>query len=631
MVARKTLVAALVLLPMLVAILVTYWICGGPRAAYVDFERRYENGFASGFHAHERMNGRGFRWSTGDSFIHLENLPPRTRLRVEVRLRALRPKGVPLPRVRFTVNGATVFETVSDPGLVTYRFGVTLGGESLDLGIHPDIFVPTDYEREDARVLGVQIFSVRVEPMGGAPRWKAPAVRMALAAAVLLAAGLLACLPLPISSLAASVLIGGFAYLLGQGSVLFSSYPQSVVTLAGTALVASAVLRVVLRRAQWVGSKERSVLIGVLVGSLLLKLGGLFYPLFFSSDAQFQANRLEEVIEGNFFTTSVTQHDPPFQIPYPVSLYLLAVPFTSLGVDPVTVLKLLTTMADLSVGLVLAFLGARFLRDVRAGILAATVYQLVPLNFLTFSSGNYTNLFGAALTVIFLAFLLLATRGWHSLPLLGAFAASLITLTSHVGSFLYGILLWPAWLVAVGWTAPSELEHRRRKHVAAVVATSLALACIYYLGYAEMFFDQWGRAFSSDYATGDQVAEGPLAKLAFNWTFFREQVGIVFALLALAGAMPILTKWQQSPFHAAVAAWLGVTAVFFFLDLTTAVEVRYILQVLPLLALFAGSFISGGFQRKSKWSGRLVGVVALGYLTVAGLGNYLYCLLERYH
>ncbi len=144
-----------------------------------------------------------------------------------------------------------------------------------------------------------------------------------------------------------------------------------------------------------------------------------------------------------------------------------------------------------------------------------------------------------------------------------------------------------------------------------------------------MFFEQWGRAFSSDYATGDQVTEGPLAKLAFNWAFFREQAGIVFALLALAGAIPILAKSRQSPFHAATTAWLGVTAVFFLLDLTTALEVRYVLQALPLLALFAGRFISSAFQR--KWSGRLAGVFGLGYLVVVGVGNYLYCLLERYH
>ena len=629
MVARKTLAATLFLLPTLVAGLATYWIYGHPRAAYVDFERRYENGFVSGFHANERMGGRGFRWSTGDSFVRLENLPPQARLRVEVRLKALRPKGVPLPRVRFTANGVTVFETVSDPGLVTYRFGMTLPGESLTLGIHPEIFVPTDHDREDARVLGVQVFSVRVEPQGGISRWKAPAFRMALAAAFLLAAAFTAGLSLSVSSLSASVLIGGFAYLLGQDSVLYSSYPQLVVALAGTALAASAFLRFVLRRAQWLKPAERSILIGVLVASLLFKLAGQFYPLFFSSDAQFQANRLEEVMEGNFLTTSVTQHDPPFQIPYPVSLYVLAMPFANLGVDPVKVLKLLTTLADLSVGLALAFLGARFLGDVRAGLLAATLYQLVPLNFLAFSSGNYTNLFGAGVTVIFLTLLLIAAKSQHALALVGVFAASFIALTAHFGSFLYGILLWPAWLVAICWVAPGDLEPRQRKRITALVTTSFALACLYYSGYAELFLEQSARAFSSDYATGNQVTEGPLAKLAFNLAFFREQVGIVFALLALAGGIPILARWQRSPFHAAAAAWLLVTAVFFLLDLTTALEVRYVLQVLPLLALFAGSFLSGAFGR--NWSGRVAGVVALGYLTVVGFGSYLYCLLDRYH
>ena len=54
MVARKTLAVALVLLPLLVAGLATYWVYGQPHAAYVDFERGYEDGFVSGFHAPER-------------------------------------------------------------------------------------------------------------------------------------------------------------------------------------------------------------------------------------------------------------------------------------------------------------------------------------------------------------------------------------------------------------------------------------------------------------------------------------------------------------------------------------------------------------------------------------------------
>lgn len=633
MVARKALNIALALLPLFVAGGATYWVYRAPPPAYVDFERRYEGGFISGFHGHERMDGRGFRWSTGDSRVRLENLPAETRLRVEVRVKGLRPRDVPLPQIRFTANGVTVFETLCDPGLVTYRFGVTLRENFLELGIHPEVFVPADYERQDDRVLGVQVFSVSVQPPGEASEWAAPARAMMLAGAILLTAGLLAGLSLGVSSLAACFLIGGFAYFLGQGSVLFSSYPQRVVLLAGATLLTSGLLRVVLSRAKWLSPGERSVLIGVLAAGLFLKLGGLFYPFFFSSDAEFHANRLLEVMEGNFFTTSVTQHDPPFRIPYPISLYVFAAPLSALGIGSIAVLKTVTALADLGVSLALAFLGARFLQDAWGGILAAAVYQFVPLNFLAFSSGNFTNIFGAAATVFFLALLLAASRarspGHTKLVLAGVLLTSLVALTAHFGSFLYGALLLPAWLAAIFWIAPRTSEAGQEKRILVAVAVSLLAACVYYLGYVDLFTTQWARALSRDYATGGAPTEGPLAKLLFNWAFFREQVGTVFILVALLGAIPIVRQAGRTPFHAAVTAWLGVTGVFFLLDLMTALEVRYVLQVLPLLALFVGSFLSAAFRRGIV--GRVAAVAVTGYLAVMGMRSYAYCLLERYH
>ena len=630
MVAPRALTAALALLPLVVAGSATYWVYHQPRAAYVDFERRYENGFISGFHGHERMEGRGFRWSTGDSLVRLENLPRQTRLRVEVRVKALRPRDVPLPQLRFTANGATVFETLSAPGLVTYRFGVTLREDSLLLGIHPDVFVPADYDREDDRVLGVQVFSVSVQPLGGELPWAAPATQMILAGALLLAAGLLAGLPIAVSSLATCLLLGGFAYLLGQDSVPFSPYPQRAAVLAAVTLAASGILRAVLSRVKWLAPTERAILTGVLAGGLLLKLAGLFYPLFFSSDAEFHANRLLEVMEGNLFTTSVTQHDPPFRIPYPVSLYVLAAPFSAVGLDTISVLKTLTALADIGVGLALAFLGARFLHDVRAGILAAAIYQLVPLNFLAFSSGNFTNLFGAAATVVFVCLLLTASRGGGSLSVVtGTFLASLIALTAHFGSFLYGGVLWLAWLAALRWVAPRGPGAGQEGKIWVATLASLAMVCVYYLGYLELFTSQWSRVLSRDYATGDAATGGPLAKLFFNWAFFREQVGVVFGVVALLGAVPIVRKAGDTAFHATAVVWMGITGLFFLLDLTTALEVRYVLQVLPLSALCAGSFLSGAFRRGRI--GRFTAWWVVGYLSVTGLRSYAYCLLERYH
>ena len=78
-----------------------------------------------------------------------------------------------------------------------------------------------------------------------------------------------------------------------------------------------------------------------------------------------------------------------------------------------------------------------------------------------------------------------------------------------------------------------------------------------------------------------------------------------------------------------MAAWVAVTGVFFILDLTTALEVRYVLQILPLLALFAGRYLSGALDRGRI--GKLAAYVILAYLAVMGLSNIHECILYRYH
>jgi hypothetical protein len=290
----------------------------------------------------------------------------------------------------------------------------------------------------------------------------------------------------------------------------------------------------------------------------------------------------------------------------------------------------LTALFDVGIGLVLAYLARRFLGDIRSGILAAALYQLVPINFLAFSAGNLTNLFGAAATTLFIGFLLAAYSGGKRLSAVGVFVFSLLALTAHFGTFLYGMLLWPALLVAVFLLAPQELSSPRSRNViVGLVVGSVVVALVYYAGYWELFTSQWDRVLTRDYATGGAAIEGPLAKLVFNLHFYREQVGIVFWVLAFLGALGLLARPAHSVFHSAIAAWVGVTAVFFVLDLTTALEVRYLLQIMPLLALFAGRYLSGSLERGG--SGKWAALMVLGYLVVAGLWNIHDCMLYRYH
>jgi len=348
-----------------------------------------------------------------------------------------------------------------------------------------------------------------------------------------------------------------------------------------------------------------------------------------SSDEDFHANRLSEVLGGNFHTTSVSQHDPPFRIPYPVSLYVVAAPLVKAGMGRVAAIQAVTAAADVLVGIVLVLLAGRFWNDRRAGILAALVYQFVPLNFLTFSAGNYTNLFGVATTVFFLAFLIAGAEGGKVRVALGMFVFSILALTSHFGTFLIGVLLWPFCWIAIFGGSPLPLRSRHTRLLLAAVAASLVLVAFYYAGYWELVSSQWGRAVRPEYASGEAMVRGPLAKLAFNLVFYKEQLGIVFGLLAVLGAVSVLREPWVSPLNSVSMAWVAVTVTFFALDLTTAVEVRYVLQVLPLLALFAGRALSEALDRGRV--GRVAAVVLLGYLVVMGSANINNCILFRYH
>ncbi|MFQ5789663.1 MAG: hypothetical protein ACE5JI_04220, partial [Acidobacteriota bacterium] len=626
MLPRRILAAGLVLLPLAASGLGTYALYQQPAEVHVDFEHGFESGFISGFHPRERTGGKSFRWTTGESYIDVENLPPTAKLEVEAHLKVIRPAGEKLPLLWFTANGVTVHRALSFPGVGIHRFSLPLRSPSLRLGIHSETFTAGG-----GRNLGVQVLSVhlRAQEGQGRPALMRPLGWMVLSAGLLLAAGWIAGLRLSLSSLAATFFSAGFVFLLAQSSVRFMAYPQQVAFLSSVTLVASGLLRGAFSRMGWLNPEERRSVAPVISASLLLKLAALFYPLLVISDASFHANRLGELLQGNLFLTSVSQHQPPFRIPYPVSLYVLAAPWVAGGLDRVAALKLVTAFADVGAGLMLVYLARRFLRDLRAGIFAAALYQLVPLNFLAFSSGNFTNLFGVSTAILFLGFLLAVARGGGAILAALAFLFSLLSLTAHFSTFLMGIPLWPATLTVLLWLPPREASSRRSRLLVTAVAGSLALAGLYYAGYLDLFTSQWQRVVTGEQATGQAEVAGPLAKLAFNLPFYREQLGSLFGLLVLLGAVRILWKARASPFHATAAVWMGVTALFFLLDLTTALEVRYLLQALPLLSVLAGSYVSGAWERKGM--GRFAAVAALGYLTAVGFANVHHCLLYRYH
>ena len=101
-------------------------------------------------------------------------------------------------------------------------------------------------------------------------------------------------------------------------------------------------------------------------------------------DGIFQVHRAQLVHQGHYFFTSVTP-SPSFEIPYPVGLYVAALPFWDFFPSKLDLLRLLrtvTVVADALVGLGLYAVARRQWNDPRAALLAAGLWPFAraPVN-----------------------------------------------------------------------------------------------------------------------------------------------------------------------------------------------------------------------------------------------------------
>jgi hypothetical protein len=232
--------------------------------------------------------------------------------------------------------------------------------------------------------------------------------------------------------------------------------------------------------------------------------------------------------------------------------------------------------------------------------MAAVLYQFVPMNTLSFSAGNFTNLFAVAM--LSFAFTFLAGGAAAA-----AGVSALLALTAHFGMLLEGLVLFPVWL-ALLWLAPRPASDRRLR-VTVGIALAFVAAGAYYLGYVDLVAKQSGRALSGTLSGG-------------NLALLPEQMGLVFLATAALGCASFLRR-------PLAMGWLGTTLLFLALDLWMGIEIRYWLQALPLLALFSGTYLSRAFDRSVL--GKIAAVGAVGYISFVGLRTLLEAMVLRYH
>jgi hypothetical protein len=462
--------------------------------------------------------------------------------------------------VNLIANGARIASL--QPGETHFAGQVRLSGSSLSFGIQTEGFAAT------GRTLGTRFASLKVTP-APPPDGRLADVpsRLWLGLAIVLLAAVAAHgffgLDLRLTPLPPVLFL---AMVLPAGLFRSSWLPECALLLSVTAGLAA-----LLARGARGGPLEKAALQGALI--LALTIHGVLppSPLVIQGDAQLHGNKLAEVARGNRFPISHTDHKKPFDFPYGFSFYGILSPIVSPEVSNVRVVREGAALFwSLSI-LALAFLIGRSSAVLAAA--TAALWTFAPVNIRTMGFGNLNNVFAQAIFVLFLTGAALGPRG----KLQGLALAFLVALsgTAHLSSFLVLFTL-----LLLTFAIPSD------RHGAAFkpLLLGVAVAAAYFATFLPMIVAQLPRLLTE--RGGSSGVFDPL-RLP---TQVVASVGWPLAALVL---LAVLVR-RVPPVLPLTKSLAATTVVLALAALVSPIEVRYMLAVMPLVAVVGASAINDG-------------------------------------
>lgn len=547
-------------------------------ASLASLELGTDDAFAiSGLDPRENLIGGGaLRWTRPRAAFVFEGVGPGP-VDIDLEVRDHRTE------VTLTANGARIGTLL--PGERRLAVQTRLSGSRLEFGIATEGFAAS------GRTLGTQFVALRVRPAAGAvPRGAAVPSRLwtALGAVVLVSlalqvwAGQNVLIALgPPALLLAMVLPAG----LWRSAWLY----ESAAALCTAAVVSAAVSK---------GAKGGASARGALQIALLLAL--TFHailppsPLVIQGDVQLHGNKLGEVARGNRFPTSRTDHKPPFEIPYGFSFYEVLTPFVSPGTSNVRVAREGAAFFSALSIVALALALSRASGSLAAGSLV--LWACAPVNLRTMAFGNLSNVFAQSVFVLFLATAGLAPPGRPKSLLLVFLAA--LSATAHLSSFIVlGTLLLMTFATS----------NERRDAAFRPLLLGVALAALYFATFVPMISAQLPRLLSERGGSSGVFDPWRLPAQILSgagWPL----LALVFLSLLVAAIRPIL------PLARSLA---GTGLLLAAVALVSPIEVRYLLALLPLLAIVGASVFDVGDPRSFPGQ-NLASVVHLPWLRTLG-------------
>jgi hypothetical protein len=591
---------------------------------------------AEGFYPAELDAGAGrhFSWTGRSARLVFPNLDRAQSHRLVLRVTAARPEGVALPaRLDLAVDGEVL--AVSQPANDRQLVSVVVPrraapGAVVTIGVS-DTFVPGP---DDSRALGVIVDEVSLRAESGHFGVSVATVARAWLAVSLVVAGLLLCgLRGRLGTLAVVGVAAVLAALLLRDGAFIGGYVTRLVRLGvGTALAGCAVAVLAWRWPRADDLPEWPIAAGLVLGVSVLELAVFAHPLAQVGDAIFQVHRAQDVRGGQYFFTSITPQ-PFFEFPYPVALYVAAMPlwrFFTTELDQVLLLRGMALAANALVGVGLYAAARRQWSDGRAALACAALWTVAQAPLEALSNANLTNVFGQGMFGAAMSGVAWMSAGAVSLAsLAGTWLLLVIAFLSHFGTTLAGL---PTLAVVGAALATVGRGHARRAGVwvlALALAASAASYVVYYSHFTTVYRQTLARVSSRqpEPPTASKLVAPAAVKLQRWYAGTGDDYGRPGAVLfatAVAGAALLGKRRQRDGVTLVLASWALAWAGFTALGVFTPISIRVNLAAAPVFVCLAAYALSALAGRSRVGSLAAVGLALA--ITWDGVRTCLACL-----
>jgi hypothetical protein len=614
----------------------------------LDIGTRPEEAFLEGFHDAEKADALTFRWTTGESAIHIPGwgMAPQ---RLDLTLAAPRPPGESQAHLRLEAGGRTLAETSVGPAMQRYSFFLpkdVLAQGDVDLVLYSDVFTPTG----DARVLGVAVDRLELRPAGAytdTPPMPFLLVGLSVALTALLARrlGWSRWGALGAGGLLALAMAAALAWSRPLLVVGLNGFPLGIVVAWLAVILFQGAVRGLFRRAgASLGPSAERALWSVVVVFLVVRLAGVLHPALETWDLCFHWHNLQAFADqGRVLFTIISREWRSQATLYLPSLYILQAPLWGLFGGRLVPFEIVGVLLDTSSALLVAYIARRLLGRDESAPLAAFLYLTMPQSSIIFAWGIVSNILGQWLLLLVVAYIfspagrLSRWREW-----LSAVGLLVPALLAHPGAvLLIGVLL--AGLLLLAWLSPVPPTFSRKvawRWIGAVLVAVLVAVLLYYSHFA-------GTMWSSiqamrEGANPEQPSAGGI--LVVGPVIDRE-LGLVPVEVAspreavLAGVRELAAEarayYHTWPLALALAAPIGfalerrtlalrlvgiafvIALLFGIVGLAINLYVRYMYFLLPIVAL--GTAWWAVQLDRYSWVGRFLVLLGGLYLGVSGL------------